>query len=76
MTNLLLEPNTEDPDDVYDRLIALHEGLDDETSHRVNARLILLLINQVGDAGRVLRAITLARDPRGSGAGHWGRPWQ
>ena len=39
-----------DPDDFYARLIALHEGLTTEQSHKVNAKVILLLANHVGDA--------------------------
>ena len=38
-----------DPDGFYQRLIELHEGLTPEESQQVNARLILLLANQVGD---------------------------
>ena len=37
-----------DPDGFYQRLIELHEGLTPEESQQVNARLILLLANQVG----------------------------
>lgn len=48
-------------DTFYEMLIAAHEELDDETSQRLNARLVLLLSNHVGDL-RVLReALTAAR---------------
>jgi hypothetical protein len=48
-------------DTFYEMLIAAHEGLDDETSQRLNARLVLLLSNHIGDL-RVLReAFTAAR---------------
>jgi hypothetical protein len=50
-------------DDFYDMLIAGHAGLSDEDSERLNARLVLLLANHIGDL-RVLReAIAAARPP-------------
>jgi len=48
-------------DDFYDALIATHRDLSDEQSQLVNARLLLLLANHVGDL-RVLReALAAAR---------------
>ena len=41
-------------DSFYEMLIAAHEGLDDEVSQRLNARLVLMLSNHIGDL-RVLR---------------------
>jgi hypothetical protein len=49
-------------DEVYSALIAAHAGLSDEASQRLNARLVLLLANQVGDGAVVLEAIRLAQD--------------
>ena len=48
-------------DDVYAALIAAHEGLDPHASAALNARLILLLANLVGDAETVIAAIEAAR---------------
>jgi hypothetical protein len=49
-------------DDFYEALIEAHNGLSDEQSEALNARLILLLANHIGDL-RVLReALTLARE--------------
>jgi hypothetical protein len=48
-------------DDVYAALIEAHRGLSDGASQRLNARLVLLLANQVGDAEVVLEAIARAR---------------
>jgi hypothetical protein len=49
-------------DDFYEALIDAHAGLSDEQSEALNARLILLLANHIGDL-RVLReALTLARE--------------
>ena len=51
MTNKLrTEPGIADPDEFYTRLIRLHEGLGAEQSHKLNAKVILLLANHVGDA--------------------------
>ncbi|MBV9078802.1 MAG: DUF2783 domain-containing protein [Methylobacteriaceae bacterium] len=48
-------------DDVYEALLAAHHGLDDRSSAALNARLILLLANELDDPDRVLAAIELAR---------------
>lgn len=48
-------------DAFYEMLIKAHRGLDDEASELLNARLVLLLANHIGDL-RVLReAIDAAR---------------
>ena len=49
MANLNVEPNLSRPDDFYESLIALHRDLTPEESVQVNARLILLLANHIGD---------------------------
>ena len=62
---LQTEPNFHEPDrrffrdfspgdDFYEALIDAHNGLSDEQSEALNARLILLLANHIGDL-RVLR---------------------
>jgi hypothetical protein len=52
----------QDADLFYEQLLDAHQGLSKEQSDLLNARLILLLANQVGDA-QVLRAcIEAARD--------------
>ena len=48
---LRAELGIRDADDFYARLIALHAGLSQEESLRVNAKVILLLANHVGDEG-------------------------
>jgi Protein of unknown function (DUF2783) len=40
----------QDADTFYEQLLDAHEGLSREQSEMFNARLILLLANQVGDA--------------------------
>lgn len=48
-------------DDFYAELIAAHEGLNLEESTRLNARLVLLLANTVGDISLVRAAIEAAK---------------
>ncbi|MGD9806324.1 MAG: DUF2783 domain-containing protein [Hyphomicrobiaceae bacterium] len=48
-------------DDVYAALIEAHRGLTPDESNRLNARLVLLLANHIGDASVVLDAILRAR---------------
>ena len=61
MGHLVTEPNLRDPDGFYERLIEAHRGLDDAASRRLNARLILLLANHVGDAEALDEALRIAR---------------
>jgi Protein of unknown function (DUF2783) len=53
--------NLADPDGVYEALIELHRGLTPEQSKLLNAKLILLLINQVGDRAVIDAAFAKAR---------------
>jgi hypothetical protein len=48
-------------DAFYDALIATHQGLSDEQSELLNARLVLLLANHVGDLSVLREALALAR---------------
>ena len=48
-------------DDFYERLIEVHRGLSDEQSRLVNARLILLLANHIGDLALLQQAVAAAR---------------
>jgi len=45
----------QDADAFYEQLLDAHAGLSREAAELLNARLILLLANQIGDA-RVLKA--------------------
>lgn len=53
------ESNIASPDDFYEELIDLHRDLTDEQSALVNAKLILLFANHIGDM-EVLRAAMAA----------------
>lgn len=55
------EPNLASPDDFYEELIDLHRDLSDEQSALVNAKLILLLANQIGDLNVLRAAMAAAR---------------
>ena len=55
-------PNLSSPDDFYEELIALHRDLTEAQSALVNAKLILLLANHVGDADVLRAAMTAARE--------------
>lgn len=48
-------------DDVYAALMAAHDGLSDDDSARLNVRLVLLLMNHIGDPRVIEAAIAAAR---------------
>lgn len=48
-------------DDFYEALLAAHEGLDDNESAALNARLVLLLANHIGSLPVLREALALAR---------------
>lgn len=55
------EPNITDADAFYEAWVAAHEGLGDGESAALDARLVLLLANQVGDLQALLDCIAAAR---------------
>ncbi len=57
-----LSPRLSDPDGLFAALVAAHEGLDPPASRRLDATLVLLLANHIGDAGVVLEAIRVAQE--------------
>lgn len=59
---LMTKPNIADADGFYARLLATHRGLTEAQSHALNARLVLILANHIGDAETLEAALTLARD--------------
>lgn len=70
---LQLQPNLAEPgkryfrdfspgDDFYESLLNMHQDLSDEQSELVNAKLILLLANHIGDITVLREAMQLARD--------------
>lgn len=61
MSHLNLEPNIADMDAFYERLIDTHNGLSDAESQMVNAKLVLLLSNHIGDLDVLEQAFAKAR---------------
>ncbi len=70
--SLILEPNFNEAgkryfrdfspgDDFYQELIDMHRDLSDEQSAQVNAKLILILSNHIGDLAVLREAMALAR---------------
>ena len=55
------DPNLVDPDALYTALIEAHDGLTAAESAALNARLVLLLANHIGDPAVLSEAIAKAR---------------
>lgn len=53
--------NFQDGDAFYEALLDAHQGLTSEQSEALNARLILLLANQIGDAKNLADCLAAAR---------------
>lgn len=62
MSELVTAPHLDAPDDFYECLLAAHRDLDDAQSALVNAKLILLLANHIGDRQVLAQAIAAARE--------------
>ncbi|UCE31031.1 MAG: DUF2783 domain-containing protein [Burkholderiales bacterium] len=65
------DPNIPDPDQFFERWVRAHQGMSAADSFALNARLVLLLANQIGDARVLEQCIDAAaapyRDPRQDG---------
>ena len=57
--------NLQDADGFYEQLLDAHQGLSEQQSALMNARLILLLANQVGDAKVLNDCVEAARSMPG-----------
>lgn len=62
MTDLILAPNFQNTDDFYAGLLNAHDGLSEPEIHALNARLILILANHIGDGAVLAQAIDAARN--------------
>ena len=49
------------PDDVYTAIVDAHKGLSDEQGRAFDARLVLLLVNHIGDEATIREALAAAR---------------
>lgn len=61
MSTLILTPNITNGDDFYEKLLNAHEGLSKEQSDALNARLILVLSNHIGDIDILEQALDAAK---------------
>lgn len=60
MSTLDLSPRLSDPDTLFEALVEAHRGLAPEASRRLDAKLVLLLANHIGDVNVVQQAIAVA----------------
>jgi len=65
MTQLNLNANLDAPDDFYAELLAVYDTLDDEGCDAYNARLLLIMANQIGENAVLSAAIQAARPDDG-----------
>lgn len=61
MDTLTLTPNINRSDDFYAELLAAHEGLTKHNSDALNARLVLILANHIGNREVLSQAIAAAK---------------
>ena len=66
-STLVLAPNIADPDGFYDELLQAHEGLEPHESDALDARLILVLCNHIGDRDVIRQALAVARGDSNGG---------
>ena len=60
MADLNLTPNIDGADDFYAELLATHDGLEKDASDALNARLVLILANHIGDRAVLSQALAAA----------------
>jgi hypothetical protein len=62
---LTKQPHVADPDALYAAILEAHADLSETESAALNARLVLLLANHIGNADIVREALTTARQSLG-----------
>lgn len=60
-TTLIKSVNISNQDAFYANLLAIHKGLTEAESHALNARLLLILANHIGNAAVLGEALDLAK---------------
>ena len=60
--NLNTKSQIDNPDEFYNKLIAMHDGLTEEQSLKLNAKLIFILCNHIGDARVLDEALAMAKN--------------
>jgi len=61
MASLNESPNLDDHDGFYAELLATHAGLHEADCHALNAQMVLILANHIGDRQVLSEALVLAR---------------
>lgn len=61
MNELNTTPNIADADGFYEELLAMHDRQNAASSRIINARLILLLANHIGDRAILSKAMQMAK---------------
>lgn len=61
MTQLRTAPRLAEPDAFYAALMEAHRTLDDAASRKLDAKLILLLANHIGDMTVLHQALAIAQ---------------
>jgi predicted LPLAT superfamily acyltransferase len=59
---LITDNRFADPDAAYRAIVEAHRGLDEAASAMLNAKLVLILANHVGDLDVLRAAIALAKE--------------
>ncbi len=67
MSKLDTGPRFADADAAFRAIVEAHRGLSDQDSTALNARLVLLLANHIGDADVLAEALMLARATAATG---------
>ena len=60
-------PRLPDPDGFYEALMRAHRDLDPAASRRLDAKLVILLANHIGDAEVLREALALAQEAEAAG---------
>ena len=61
MTKLRTDPAPGNPDELYALLVDAYHDLDDAACAKLNAKLVLLLANHIGDLDTIREAVAAAR---------------
>ena len=61
MSALIDTPNIDDSDAFYAELLDAHDGLTETQTHALNAQLVMILANHIGDREVLREALALAR---------------
>ncbi|MDB6180844.1 DUF2783 domain-containing protein [Paracoccus fistulariae] len=65
MAQLIVSANLTGHDDIYEKLVAMHDGLTEGESLKLWSRLVLVLVNHIGDAEVIDQAIAIAAPGQG-----------